>query len=149
MAASKNHTDKAAQNATIKVRLCPDDGKDELQNQLHLLAQEIVSSLSPLELSQSKELLGSFVSELFLSVAKQDQQDFRRRKQAEGIAAAKARGVRFGPSKKPLPETFDRYYQAWLEGRMTGVQAAAACGMTRHSFSRAAQQRKQAADPAG
>ena len=80
--------------------------RGQVQEKLRLLAEEITEDLSRLESAQSKELLSDFVSELFLSMAKQDQQAVRRQKQAEGIAAAKARGVRFGPSRKPLPENF-------------------------------------------
>ena len=70
--------------------------RGQVQEKLRLLAEEITEDLSRLESAQSKELLSDFVSELFLSMAKQDQQAVRRQKQAEGIAAAKARGVRFG-----------------------------------------------------
>ena len=76
-------------------------------------------------------------------MAKQDQQAVRRQKQAEGIAAAKARGVRFGPSRKPLPENFSENYRAWQSGEMTLTQAAETCGMTRASFYRAVDRMKQ------
>ena len=100
--------------------------RGQVQEKLRLLAEEIMEDLSRLESAQSKELLSDFVSELFLSMAKQDQQAVRRQKQAEGIAAAKARGVRFGQS-----------------GEMTLTQAAETCGMTRASFYRAVDRMKQ------
>ncbi|MEY8233301.1 hypothetical protein AALA82_17010 [Oscillospiraceae bacterium 50-16] len=117
--------------------------RGQVQEKLKLLAEEITEDLSRLESAQSKELLSDFVSELFLSMAKQDQQAVRRQKQAEGIAAAKARGVRFGPSRKPLPENFSQYYRAWQSGKMTLTQAAETCGMTRASFYRAVDRMKQ------
>ena len=117
--------------------------KQEMQARLKELAEEISQSLARLEGGQGKELLSDFVSDLFLSMARQDQQEFRRQKQAEGIAAAKARGVRFGPSRKPLPENFSEYYQAWRNGKMTLTQAAETCGMTRASFYRAIDRMKQ------
>ena len=83
--------------------------KEQIQAKLKALAEEISTNLSQLEGLQRKEVLSDFVSDLFLSVAKQDQQEVRRQRQADGIAAAKARGVRFGPSRKPLPEDFDEY----------------------------------------
>lgn len=123
-------------------------GDEGLQGHLRRLAQEVMSEILELDPSHSKELLGVFVSELFLSVAEQERREMRRQKQAEGIAAAKARGVRFGVQRKPLPANFDEYYEAWLDGRMSAVQASAACGMTRHTFSRAAHEKKEAANQA-
>lgn len=118
-------------------------GKEQVQARLKALAEEIAINLSQLEGLQRKEVLSDFVSDLFLSVAKQDQQEVRRRRQADGIAAAKARGVRFGPSRKPLPEDFDEYYEAWRDGRMTLSQAAQACGMTRTTFTQTIERRKE------
>lgn len=117
--------------------------KEQIQAKLKALAEEISSNLSQLEGLQRKEVLSDFVSDLFLSVAKQDQQEVRRQRQADGIAAAKARGVRFGPSRKPLPEDFDEYYEAWRDGRMTLSQAAESCGMTRATFTRAIERMKE------
>ena len=117
--------------------------RGQVQEKLRLLAEEITEDLSRLESAQSKELLSDFVSELFLSMAKQDQQAVRRQKQAEGIAAAKARGVRFGPSRKPLPENFAACYEAWQRGQMTLTQAAETCGMTRSAFYRAIDRMKE------
>lgn len=117
-----------------------------LQTQLEALAKEIVSDLSSLEAAQRQELLGTFVSELFLAAAEQSRQETRRQKQAEAIAAAKARGVRFGRTAKPLPEKFDACYQAWRDGKLSLTEAADACGMVRSSFSRAAMRREQSAD---
>ena len=62
-----------------------------LHEQVRRLAQEVLSEISELEPSRSKEILGAFVSELFLSVAEQERRQMRRERQAEGIAAAKAR----------------------------------------------------------
>ena len=63
---------------------------------LRRLAQDVVSELSKLDPARSKELLGVFVSEMFRSVAEQEQREERRKKQAEGIAAARPRQVRGG-----------------------------------------------------
>lgn len=120
--------------------------KDQLEAKLKELTEEISDDLSHLDSTQRKELLSGFVTELFLKMAKQDQQEVRRQKQAEGIAAAKERGVRFGPSRKPLPKGFEKYYRAWQEGEMTASQAAATCGMTRASFYRAIDRMKEIED---
>ena len=54
--------------------------------------------------------------------------------QAEGIAAAKARGVRFGRPPKPLPAGFHSAYQNWKAGKITGTAAAKECGMPLSTF---------------
>lgn len=113
-----------------------DINKKGTQERLQKLVETVMSEISALDPSHSKELLGVFVSELFLAVAKQEQQDSRRQKQAEGIAAAKLRGVRFGPMRKPLPDNFTECYEAWKKGQMTQTQAAEICGMSRTTFCR-------------
>ena len=122
--------------------------EDEMRDRLSALAREIACGLSELELDSSRELLGGFVSELFLSLAEQSRQEERRRKQARGIAAAKARGVRFGRPAPPLPEGFGELHRAWREGEMTLQQAADACGLAKSSFYTAAVRREQAENPA-
>ena len=57
-----------------------------------------------------------------------------RQRQAEGIAAAKARGVCFGRPPAPLPENFHHLYQQWENGKITGTAAAKACGMLLSTF---------------
>lgn len=116
------------------------------EGRLRLLAQEVIAEISELDPSHSKELLGTFVSELFLSVAEQERRDMRRQKQAEGIAAAKARGVRFGPEPKPLPDNFDECYEAWQDGQITATRAAEACGLSRKGFYRAIERKKKMTD---
>lgn len=118
--------------------------KEHLKKELMKLAKQILSELSVLESSQSKELISDFVSELFLGVAKQSQQENRRKKQAEGIAAAQARGVRFGRPKKPLPQNFDQLHQAWRGGEMPLGCAAEACGMSESAFYSAAVRKEEA-----
>ena len=108
--------------------------RGQVQEKLRLLAEEITEDLSRLESAQSKELLSDFVSELFLSMAKQDQQAVRRQKQAEGIAAAKARGVKFGRPPIPLPDNFHAVHKAWRAKQLTLDQAAAACHLPRGTF---------------
>lgn len=106
----------------------------ELQGQLKDLAQEIVSDLSTLDPEQGKELLGGFVSDLFLAVAEQSRKEERRQKQAEGIAAAKARGVKFGRPSVPLPENFYQVHKEWRGKQLTLNQAADACAMPASTF---------------
>ena len=55
-------------------------------------------------------------------------------RQAEGIAAAQRRGVRFGPVKAELPSDFDRVYKDWQAGRMTEDEVLELCKMKRSTF---------------
>ena len=105
-----------------------------MQTELQGLAREIVSGLSVLEPAKGKALIDSFVSELFISVAKQELRETRHQRQAEGIAAAKARGTRFGRSQKPLPDNFDECHRKWRDGGITMRVAAEAYGMAKSSF---------------
>lgn len=104
------------------------------QEALRRLAQDVVSEISGLDPSHGKELLGIFVSEMFRSVAEQERREERRARQAEGIAAAKAKGKKFGRPAKPLPENFYQVYQDWRDGKMVLREAADACGMPSATF---------------
>lgn len=92
------------------------------------------AGLSQLEAVESKELLESFVSALFRSVSEEDRQKERRRKQADGIAAAKARGVRLGRPRAVLPENFYEACAAWKNKEISLSNAAKACGMPESTF---------------
>lgn len=59
-----------------------------------------------------------------------------KRRQAEGIAAAKARGVRFGRSRVPEPEDFGKTAEAWGRKEITLTQALERCGMSESTFYR-------------
>ena len=84
-----------------------------------------------------KDLTGLFMSELVLQilsfVAEKEREAIGTR-QAEGIAAAKRRGVRFGRPKAPLPGNFEKVLSQWKEGLITGRAAAKACGMPLSTF---------------
>ena len=105
-----------------------------MQSELQGLARRIVSGLSALEPAQGKALLDSFVSELFLSVARQEQHETRSQRQAEGIAAAKAKGVRFGPKPKAMPDGFEELRRAWRNREMSLAVAAELCGVPKTTF---------------
>lgn len=115
-----------------------------VQIQLQSLAEEIVSAVSELDPACRKEVLGLFVADLFSQVAEQERTEERRQRQAEGIAAAKARGVRFGKKTKPLPENFEEVRRAWRSKELTLQEAAAACGMAKTTFYNAVERAEQA-----
>lgn len=112
------------------------------RQELRELAQDIASGLSGLEPAHSQALLSEFVSELFRSAAELDRRAQRRQKQAQGIAEAKTRGVRFGRPAAPLPDGFEQARRDWQEGRLTVREAAGACGMSHSSFYYAATRRR-------
>ena len=111
---------------------------EEIPDRLRKYASKIISDLSALDSSQSKELLGNFVSELFLSVAKQEHHEKRCQRQAEVMAAAKARGARLGAQRRALPENFEELRQAWQNGKISLKVAAEACGIPKSTFHEAA-----------
>ena len=87
--------------------------------------------------------LDIFISELVLSAADQRRRNERRRKQAEGIAAAKARGVQFGRPKVGFPPHFAAVVRELDNKTITTATAQRLCGMTRSTFSRRLQRYRQ------
>ena len=90
-----------------------------------------------LDTRRGKDLMGTFLSDIVLQVlsfAAENERTSIRTRQAEGIAAAKARGVRFGRPPKPLPESYHSAYQRWMAGAITGSAAARECGMPLSTF---------------
>ena len=90
--------------------------------------------------------MGVFVSELFLLVAEQGRREVRRQRQAEGIAAAKAKGVRFGPQPRTMPDDFEELRQAWRDKKIPLSVAAELCGVPRSTFFDAALRAEMASD---
>ena len=90
-----------------------------------------------LDTRREKNLLGTFISDLVLTllsyVAENERVNIRQR-QAEGIAAAKARGVHFGRVPNPLPDNFYEVYQRWKMKKISISQAAQECGMPQTTF---------------
>ncbi len=97
----------------------------------------VVLDMPLLDTRRGKDLMGTFLSDIVLQVlsfvAENERTNIRQR-QAEGIAAAKARGVRFGRPPGPLPECFHDAYRRWKSGRITGTAAAKECGMPLATF---------------
>lgn len=114
----------------------------EILEQWRLLTQTkgadiVVLDMPLLDTRRGKDLMGTFLSDIVLQVLSfvaENERDNIRRRQAEGIAAARARGVRFGRPEKPLPEQFAPFCRAWRAGRISGAAAARALGMPLSSF---------------
>ena len=115
---------------------------EEIQVQWRVLTKEkgvdiVVLDMPLLDTRQGKDLMGTFIADLvlqILSFVAQNERENIRKRQAEGIAAAKARGVRFGRPPKPLPPNFSAVCRQWQQGRLTMTQAAKNCGMPLSTF---------------
>ena len=114
----------------------------EILEQWRILTKEkkidiAVLDMPLLDTRRGKDLMGTFLSDIVLQVlsfvAENERTNIRQR-QAEGIAAAKARGVRFGRPPRPLPENYHSAYQRWKAGAITGTAAAKECGMPLSTF---------------
>ena len=115
---------------------------EEIQNQWRILTKDkkvdiVVLDMPLLDTRRGKDLVGTFLSDIVLQVlsfvAENERSNIRQR-QAEGIAAAKARGVRFGRPPATLPENFYQVYQQWKSGKITGLEAARMCDMPMSTF---------------
>lgn len=95
---------------------------EEIQTQWRFITKEKevdikVLDMPLLDTTVGKDFLGTFVSDLvlqILSFAAEQERSFIRQRQSEGIAAAKAKGVKFGRPKKPLPTNFEKLYERYL-----------------------------------
>lgn len=97
----------------------------------------VVLDMPLLDTRRGKDLMGTFLSDIVLQVlsfvAENERTNIRQR-QAEGIAAAKAKGVKFGRPPLPLPGNFYEVHKAWRNKKLTLKQAAAACNMPVGTF---------------
>lgn len=93
--------------------------------------------------AQGRDLTGTFIADLvlqILSYVAQTERENIRQRQAEGIAAAKAKGVTFGPDRTPPPPGFDEARVDYEAGRLTVREAAKRAGMAPTSFYRLCRQ---------
>lgn len=90
-------------------------------------ADIVVLDMPLLDTTKSKDLLGTFISDLVLQllsfVAENERINIRQR-QKEGILAAKKRGVRFGRPPLKMPDTYEEYYKLWEDKKITAKEAA-------------------------
>ena len=114
----------------------------EIQEQWRILTKEkgieiCVLDMPLLDTRQGKDLMGTFIADLVLQilsfVAESERANIRKR-QAEGIIAAKARGVKFGRPALPLPDNFYEVHKAWRDKKIPLRLAAETCGMPKGSF---------------
>ncbi len=114
----------------------------DLNEQWRIITKEkgadiVVIDMPILDTRREKNLMGTFISDIVLAllsyVAENERVNIRQR-QAEGIAAAKARGVKFGRPAVLLPENFHEVHSQWRGKQMTLKQAARACNLAESTF---------------
>lgn len=114
----------------------------EIQEQWRIISKDrksdiVVIDMPLLDTRRGKDLMGTFVSDIVLQVlsffAENERSNIKQR-QAEGIAAAKARGVKFGRPPVPLPDNFYEVHKRWRCKEISVAEAAELCGMCKTTF---------------
>lgn len=117
---------------------------EEIQQQWRILTKEIgidicVLDMPLLDTRNGKDLMGTFIADLVLQilsfVAQSERENIKKRQQ-EGIAAARLRGVKFGRPKIPLPENFEQLVKAWENQKISLEDVLETCCMSRSTFYR-------------
>lgn len=125
---------------------------EEILQQWRTLTKEkgidiVVLDMPLLDTRRGKDLVGTFLSDIVLQVLSfvaENERTTIRQRQAEGIAAAKAKGVHLGRHPQPLPANFHTMYTKWKQGEITCTAAAKACGMPISTFRYRAEHYKHA-----
>lgn len=116
----------------------------EILKEWREITEEIKADIKVLDMplldtTQYKDTLGNFVSDLVLQVLSfvaERERDNIRKRQRQGIAVAKAKGVRFGRPKHIIDDNFVKAYKQWKSGKITAVKAMELCMMKRNTFYR-------------
>ena len=135
---------KLNENSVLYIKSIDRLGRNygELNEQWRIITKEkkadiVVIDMPLLDTRREKNLLGTFISDVVLAllsyVAENERTNIKQR-QAEGIAAAKARGVKFGRPPLPIPENFYQMHKDWQAGKITIEEAAKACNMCPKTF---------------
>ncbi len=118
---------------------------DEILEQWKYITKTLEADIKVLDMSlldtrsQDDKLTGRLISDLVLQIlayVAQTERDFIRQRQAEGIAAAKLRGARFGRKPTPRPERFEELYTAWKNKKVSTREAAAKLNVSHSTFHR-------------
>lgn len=124
---------------------------EEIQNQWRILTKErgvdiCVLDMPLLDTRQGKDLMGTFIADLvlqILSFVAQNERENIRKRQSQGIAAAKAKGVRFGRPEKKVPERFSELVYKWERGVLKTEEVLQLCNMSKSTFYRRRKEEKQ------
>lgn len=117
---------------------------EEIQKQWRVLTKEIgidicVLDMPMLDTRNGKDLMGTFIADLvlqILSFVAQNERENIKRRQTEGIAAAKAKGVKFGRPTKEVPEDFGKIVNAWEQKKLPFEEVLKKCDMSEATFYR-------------
>lgn len=117
---------------------------EEIQNQWRILTKEIGTDICVLDMPlldtrNGKDLMGTFIADLvlqILSFVAQSERENIKKRQAQGIAAAKAKGIRFGRPKKKVPENFRKIVRTWEQKRLPLKEVLKQCNMSEATFYR-------------
>ena len=115
---------------------------DEILEQWRFLTKEkrvwiTVLDMPMLDTGAERDLLGRLISEIMLQVLSyvaQQERDFIRQRQKEGIEAARLRGVQFGQKAMPVPENFEEIRKKWEDGQISATTAGKCLGVARNTF---------------
>lgn len=117
---------------------------EEIQNQWRIITKEIGADICVLDMPlldtrQGKDLMGTFIADLvlqILSFVAQSERENIKKRQEQGIAAAKARGVRFGRPEIPVPDNFGKLVKDWEKKRTSFEETLKLCNMSEATFYR-------------
>ena len=117
---------------------------EEIQNQWRIITKEkgvdiAVIDMPLLDTRRGKDLMGTFIADLvlqILSFVAQSEREKIKERQEQGIAAAKARGVRFGRPEKLVPDNFPQLVKAWEKKQISLQEALQKCDMSEATFYR-------------
>ena len=118
---------------------------DDIQEQWRIITKEIRADIVVLDMplldtrKKGRDLTGTFISDMvlqILSYVAQIERENIRSRQAEGIAAAKAKGIRFGRSRKEIPDQFTGLYRSYRDGSISARAAARLPGISHSTFLR-------------
>lgn len=123
---------------------------DEVLEQWRVLTKEkqvdiVVLDMPLLDTRKGRDLIGTLISDIvlqLLSYVAQTEREFIHQRQAEGIAAAKARGVKFGRKPKERPVEYEHLRDEWRAGRISARAAAQKLGITHRTFIKWVEQEK-------
>ena len=115
---------------------------NEILEQWRIITKEkgadiVVLDMPLLDTRSSRDLTGTLIADIvlqLLSYVAQTEREFIKQRQAEGIAAAKARGVRFGRLPKPVPNEFHEIYPLWKSSQISAREAARKLGVSHKTF---------------
>lgn len=100
-------------------------------------ADIVVLDMPILDTRRAKDIVGTLISDLVLQIMSafaQIERDFIKQRQAEGIAVAKANGVKFGRESLPIPDNFSDIYQQWISGDISSRAAGKLLGVSHSTF---------------